>query len=145
MALPEDCPGPDRLDAWLSGTLSDDERGPLVAHLDACASCREELDRRLPAAEVLGGLTPGAGGLGEARGLALGAALASLKRESPADPKANQTTEHATAGETTVAGSPQQRPTTPGPCEAVEFVPHEQLRLSFRRTTWCTCAASGSF
>jgi serine/threonine protein kinase/regulator of sirC expression with transglutaminase-like and TPR domain len=126
MALPEDCPGPERLDAWLSGTLPDDERGLLVAHLDACASCREELDRRLPAVEVLGGLTPGAGGLGEARGPALGAALASLKRESPADPQANQTTERAPAGETTVAGSPPPRPTTPGPREDVKFVAHER-------------------
>ncbi len=26
-----------------------------------------------------------------------------------------------------------------------EFVPHGQLRLSFRGTTWCTCTAYGSF
>jgi len=105
MASLEDCPGPERLDAWLSGTLPNDERGPLVAHLDACASCRDELDRRLPAAEVLGGLTPGAGDPGEGRGPALEAALASLKRDLPGDPKADQTTEYAPAGETTIAGS----------------------------------------
>ena len=123
MALPEDCPDPERLDAWLSGTLPDDERGMLVAHLDACGSCREKLDRLLSAAEILGGLTPGAGDAGGGRGPALRAALASLKSELPGNPRTNQTTEHAPAGETTVAGSPPPRRATPGPREDVETVP----------------------
>ncbi len=132
MALSEACPGLGRLEAWLSGALPDDERGPLVAHLDACASCRDELDRRLPAVEVLGGLTPGAGEPGEGRGPALRAALASLKRELPSDPKANQATEHTPVGETTIAESQETGRTTPGPREDVEFVPHERaVRADF--------------
>ena len=31
MASPEDCPGPKRLDAWLSGTLPDDEQAEALA------------------------------------------------------------------------------------------------------------------
>jgi len=79
MALPDVCPDTERLDAWLAGTLPDDERGMLVAHLDACVSCREGLDRLVSAAEILRGLTPGAGDVGGGRGPALRAALASLK------------------------------------------------------------------
>ena len=118
MALAEVCPETERLDAWVSGTLPDDERGMLVAHLDACGSCREKLDRLLSAAEILGGLTPGAGDVGGGRGPALRAALASLKSELPGNPSTNQTTEHAPAGETTVAGSPPPRRATPGPRDA---------------------------
>ncbi len=81
MALPEICPDAKRLDAWLSGSLPEAERESLVAHLDACVSCREKLDRLVSAAEILGGLTPGAGDAGELRGPALPGALATLKGE----------------------------------------------------------------
>jgi tetratricopeptide (TPR) repeat protein len=120
MALPEVCPEAERLDAWVRGTLPDDERGMLVAHLDACGSCREKLDRLLSAAEILGGLTPGAGDAGGRRGPALSAALASLKSEVANSSSTNQTTEHAPVGETTVAGSPSSRRAAPGPRERAE-------------------------
>ena len=64
--------------------------------------------------------------LGEGRGPALRAALASLKGELPGNPRTNQTTEHAPAGETTVAGSPRPRRATPDPREDVETVPRER-------------------
>ena len=97
MASPEVCPEAERLDAWLRGSLPADEREMLVAHLDACPSCREKLDRLLSAAEILGGLTPGAGDAGRGRGPALSAALASLKRDVPENAMTNQTTEHVPA------------------------------------------------
>jgi tetratricopeptide (TPR) repeat protein len=116
MTSPEVCPEAERLDAWLRGSLPSDERDMLVTHLDTCPSCREKLDRLLSAAEVLGGLTPGAGDAGEGRGPALSAALASLKSDMSGNPSTNQTTEHAPVGEkTTVAGSPPLRRSTSGP------------------------------
>jgi serine/threonine protein kinase/Tfp pilus assembly protein PilF len=130
MATPDDCPDPDRLDAWLSGTLAHDDRGALVAHLDACASCREELDRRLPAAEVLGGLTPGAGEPGEGRGPAFGAALALLKGKPSGEPQSHDTTEHATAGDETVADSRQSDRRTPSALNDVEVTAHERAEIA---------------
>jgi hypothetical protein len=66
----------------------------MIAHLDACVSFRDVLDRLLSAAEVLGGPTPGKGDGGANRG----PALASLKGAVPDGPRANQPTEHAPAG-----------------------------------------------
>ncbi len=120
MALADNCPETERLDAWVSGTLPDDEREVLVAHLDACGPCREKLDGLLSAAEILGGLKPGAGDDGGGRGPALRAALASLKRELSGNPSSNQTTEHAPAMQTTVAGSPPLSRSTPGSRDPTE-------------------------
>ena len=112
--MPEVCPEAERLDAWACGTLADDERGMLVAHLDACESCRDKLDRLLSAALILGGLTPGAGDVAGGRGPALWAALATLKGEIPESPRTSDTTEHAPAGETTDSDSAPPRRATPG-------------------------------
>ena len=108
--------------AWLSGTLPDEERVTMVAHLDACVSCREVLDRLLSATEVLGGLTPGKGDVGADRGPALRAALASLKGEVQGGPRANRSTEQAPAGETTVVESPRPTRAAPRPREDGETV-----------------------
>ena len=126
MALAEVCPDPERLHAWLSGALPDDERVTMVAHLDACVSCREVLDRLVSAAEVLGGLTPGKGDIGAHRGPALRAALASLKGEAQGGPRANRSTEQAPAGETTAVESPRSTRPAPRPREDGETVPVER-------------------
>ena len=102
MALPEICPDAKRLDAWLSGSLPDAERESLVAHLDACVSCRE-IERLAPGmhrgfrgrAPGRGGLTPGAG---DAGGLSRSRPSGRLGSEGrAAGTGANQTTEHAPA------------------------------------------------
>jgi eukaryotic-like serine/threonine-protein kinase len=130
--MPEVCPEGERLDAWVSGTLADDERGMLVAHLDACGSCRDKLDRLLSAAEILGGLTPGAGDFAGGRGPALRAALAALKGEMPGSSRTNETTEHAPPWETTDAGSPRTRRATPGHREDGETVPEKRVESPSR-------------
>ena len=135
MALPEICPDAKRLDAWLSGSLPDAERESLVAHLDACVSCREKLDRLVSAAEILGGLTPGAGDAGGLRGPALPGALASLKGELPLNARSNQTTEHAPAAETTVESVPRARGESPrqiGPYTVIERVGRGGMGEVFR-------------
>jgi anti-sigma factor RsiW len=47
----DDCGGISRLSAFLDGELSEDEREAVKAHLEACASCSEDL-RRFKAADA---------------------------------------------------------------------------------------------
>ena len=42
---------PDRLSAFVRGELSEDQESELTAHLDQCAACGEELERRVAAAD----------------------------------------------------------------------------------------------
>ncbi len=42
---------PDRLDAFVRGELSQQQESELTAHLDQCAACGEELERRVAAAD----------------------------------------------------------------------------------------------
>ncbi len=42
---------PDRLEAFVRGELSEQQESELTAHLDRCASCGEELERRVAAAD----------------------------------------------------------------------------------------------
>ncbi len=42
---------PDRLDAFVRGELSEQQESELTAHLDQCAACGEELERRVAAAD----------------------------------------------------------------------------------------------
>ncbi len=50
MNLQQTC-DPDRLDAFARGELSEQQESDLTAHLDECASCGEELERRVAAAD----------------------------------------------------------------------------------------------
>ncbi|MGE3821942.1 MAG: protein kinase, partial [Isosphaeraceae bacterium] len=109
MARPDDCPGTERLAAWLAGSVPED----LAVHVEGCPACRQEVERRLSASEVLGGLTPGASDSQRRRGPALRNALDSLKRESLEVP---DPTEQAPSvvGRSTVAG-PSQSVRVPRP------------------------------
>ena len=50
MNLQQTC-DPDRLDAFVRGELSEQQESELTAHLDQCAACGEELERRVAAAD----------------------------------------------------------------------------------------------
>ena len=50
MNLQQTC-DPDRLDAFVRGELSEHQESELTAHLDRCAVCGGELERRVAAAD----------------------------------------------------------------------------------------------
>ncbi|HEV3122184.1 MAG TPA: tetratricopeptide repeat protein [Isosphaeraceae bacterium] len=51
-----------RLGALLEGTLTLDEETLLIAHLDSCATCRDELDQQVAASGLPAGMKPRQGG-----------------------------------------------------------------------------------
>jgi serine/threonine protein kinase/Flp pilus assembly protein TadD len=81
MPSPQQCPDRERLTAFLKGVLSADQESALVAHLDACALCRELVDAEISTIDFARGLKPRVGPDESPPGTALRRVLDAMKHD----------------------------------------------------------------